>query len=269
MDCFENHLVLEKVLRDLKSQDFSIVDLQSFMGISPPIDAEKIEQGIRSLAKALVVGDPYLPRLYDNSASLDYSISSFNHIGGPSRNSNHPAFSSQTELDLHTDGTLNYLGEVRLSVLGCVTEAQHGGESILFRAGALAKQIMSEERDVLAPFLDQRAMRRHTTIGLDLKYSEGPILKQVGHEVFANYCTTPRDEWRYDVVPGLVEARSAFEAARLDFPNFTFSFLLRSGQVLVMDNARVSHGRLGFTDSAVESRYLLRCLFRHYPGSGA
>ncbi len=269
MNNLESRLLFERIRRDLKDQDFAVIDRQILVGMTPQLDGAKIEQGIRSLANVLGIGEPYLPELYKNSACIDYTQSLFNHIGGPSRKSNHPAFSSQNELNLHTDGTLNYIGEVRLTILGCITEAQRGGESVLFRAAALAEQVMREDRDILAPFFDPRAMRRHATIDENLRYAEGPLLKWVGGELLSSYCTTPRDEWRYDVVPGLREARRAFEAAISDFPNLTCTFPLKCGQALVMDNSRLSHGRLSFTDNPSAPRYLLRGLFRNYPGATA
>jgi hypothetical protein len=265
MKAIGNSALSSKVRQELATQDFAIVDLKTVLGVMSHLDGASIERGIVSLAEGIRIGAPFVPDLYKDSISSDYTQSTFNHVGGPARRAKHPAFSTQSELDLHTDGTLNAIGEVRLSILGCVSEAQHGGETVLFRASALAEHMMKRDCDVLAPFFDPRAMRRHTTVGEDLKYADGPILKWVDDELLASYCTTPRDEWRYDMVPDLREARRAFDAAILDLPEFTFTFLLREGQALVMDNSRTSHGRLSFSDNPNAPRHIIRALFRLYP----
>jgi hypothetical protein len=210
------------------------------------------------------LGDPFTPQLYAAPRSDEYTTQGlFNHVGGPAKKADHPAFSSNSELELHTDGTLNPVGEVRISMLICVNEASEGGDSIIFRAAALGQEMFAQH-DIRALF-DPRALRRHATVAEKRQFDDGPVLQKVGDDLFARYCTTLRDEWRYDTVPGLAEARITYEDAARRQAQWTHQFLLKRGQALVMDNARVSHGRTEFRDAPGAPRHLVRALFRKYP----
>lgn len=261
MNICEETSAVDRILLELKSKDYSIVDLFPEDEIA---SSAEIEREMLKLAETLKLGGAFTPKLYAKPTCDDFTKQGFfNHVGGPATRADHPAFSTNSGLDLHTDGTLNPLGEVRISILACVSEAAKGGQSVLFRAAALGEAMAANLN--IEPLYDPRALRRHTTIGAVPQHDDGPVLQKQGDEVLARYCTTPRDEWRVDDVPGLANARATYEQAAQDEPDWTHVFLLKRGQALVMDNARVSHGRTAFEDNPKAPRHMVRALFRQYP----
>ncbi|TIL31691.1 TauD/TfdA family dioxygenase [Mesorhizobium sp.] len=257
---------LKGIQRDLDRQDCALVDVAKPEQGNEEIKSDTVEAGILKLADFMMLGPTYTPSLYDAPTSEVYTQpAKFNHVGGPALKADHPAFSTTVGLDLHTDGTLNPIGEVQTCILGCVTEAAEGGDSVLFRAAALAESLLAEGADWLEPLFDPGALRRHTTVGETLKHADGPVLLRSDGRIQSRYCATPRDEWRYGAVPGLAQARERFEEAMTNSPDFSMVFRLRAGQALVMCNSRISHGRTEFRDKPGCARHMVRALFRSGP----
>jgi len=192
-----------------------------------------------------------------------------NDVGGPSATKAHPSFSRSAALDLHTDGTLEPIGKLATSILLCLQDASCGGETVIVRTSAVFEELWSSGdehlRSCLRPLCDARALRRWETVRDGRGFADGPVFEPANDGRFVTrYCTSPRDEWRYDAVAGLAEARACFDN-RMRATGERFEIALAPGELLLLNNRRVSHGRNGFTSFPGSPRHLLRGLFLAEP----
>lgn len=254
---------LDSIRLEFCKKDYAVFDLPSSLTANEGSTQENIQDVIAFLTSELKLGEPYIPPIYRMGDHSSYVESSgLNHIGGPAQNSNHPAFSSSERLDLHTDGTLDRIGDIQTSILVCVNPARKGGDSVLFRSAALAEKLLHEGDIDLEPFFSHIALRRHTTILDKVLYADGPVLGWKKKQIVSRYCITPRDKWQFGAVTGLEDARKAFEAYVKNHPSYTSKVRMLSGQVIIMNNNRISHGRTAFNDESSSPRHMIRALFR-------
>jgi alpha-ketoglutarate-dependent taurine dioxygenase len=241
---------------DLASSDFAVVNLGAG-------SKGQLAERLVDFALCMCFGKPAILDLYASGVGASHSTThGLNDVGGPSIAAGHPAFSEDTGLDLHTDGTLEPLGAVRTSILVCVQPAMSGGETILVRTAAVLER--ADEREVahLEPLFDPRALRRHATIGGAGEFTDGPVFGRERGKVVGRYSVSPRDEWRFDQVPGLRRARDTIDALLDAAPWARFEVRLACGEALILNNTRVSHGRREFQSFDGAPRHLLRGLFR-------
>ncbi|MEH6477809.1 MAG: TauD/TfdA family dioxygenase [Sneathiella sp.] len=254
---------LDRIRFDFCKNDYAIIDLPIPKSGKGGRTKESVQDVVAFLASELELGKPYTPPLYQMSSSQNYTESGgFSHVGGPAHSSNHPAFTSSKELDLHTDGSLDSIGDVQTSILACINPASEGGDSVLFRSAAMAEKLVVEGDVDLEALFSLLALRRHTTIAERNSHADGPVLDWKGKQIVSRYCITPRDEWRYDAVPGLKEAREAFEASVKNYTGHIAKVRMLKGQAIIMNNNRISHGRTAFIDDPSRPRHIVRALFR-------
>ncbi|WP_448202862.1 TauD/TfdA family dioxygenase [Azospirillum sp. sgz302134] len=245
---------INEIQDDLRAQDFSVLHFED-------VERDGLAVQLVELAATLGLGEPYVPDLYQSYEGVAYSSGfGLSDIGGPSAGADHPAFSQDTELDLHTDGTLEPIGVVRTTMLVCIQPAQSGGETVIERTSALLEGMDAAGRRVLEPLFDSRALRRHATV--KERHSDGPVFATDGDgRIIGRYSVSPRDEWRYDDVPGLREARQLFETRLAEASGVRHAIRLTTGQALIMSNSRVSHARRRFQNAPGAPRHLMRGLF--------
>ena len=171
---------------------------------------------------------------------------------------------SHDDLDLHNDGAMRPHGhEVDLFALLCVDAAMAGGESVFVSAGAVIDVLRAEfprafER-LCRPFPFERS---HVTYAGQAPVSWAPVFDLGGPR--------PRVRWnrqRIEMAPAVtgvrltphdVDALDAMDAV-LARPALRFRHTLARGELLVVDDARVLHGRSSFRDDPAASG---RCLIR-------
>jgi hypothetical protein len=238
----------------IKDQDFVIVDSQLR-------ERDQLEASMRSWGSALGLGKPYVPILYREGKTSKFGTSDgVNDVGGPSIGLSHPGFSLDTELQLHTDGTVEGIGQVRTVLLMCVRPALEGGETVVVRTSRLLECLDAGELSQLAPLFDTEALRRHGTV--KLLYGDGPVFSFENERILGRYSVSPRDEWRYDVVKGLARARSFFDDLLERADGIVHRIKLKQGQMLIFDNSRISHARTAFKSHPENPRHLLRALYQ-------
>lgn len=224
-----------------------------------------------TLASALGLSAPFVPPLYRSREDL-YAGSGINLLTttlSKEPRGGHPAFQSRGAIELHTDGTLQALGEIPTAVLFCLLPASRGGDTILFDAVGAFADLHSREPNIAVALLDERALSRLATIGGSSEFRSGPVFAIRGEELLARYCVTPRDRWAIYEVNRLAEAKEAMAQMAKPGSPFYLTLRLEAGQGIILANDRISHGRTDFDDGDSGNRRMLRALFTSTPVSCA
>lgn len=139
----------------------------------------------------------------------------------------------------HTDGAFQPVPEAVVA-LQCVVPASRGGESLLVSAPAMLGAVEGAFGvDALAALSSPGAIR----IERDGEETTGPVLFRAGSLARIRYRSDP-----HALIDVAEPARAAYRRMRdhlLD-PRNVLKVALRPGQVLLVDNYSVLHGRAGF-----------------------
>jgi gamma-butyrobetaine dioxygenase len=162
-------------------------------------------------------------------------------------------------LDPHTDNPYRW-PVPGVQLLHCLVNQTSGGLSTLVDGFAAAEALRASDAEAFR-VLSQTAVRfRYRDAGTELVASAAPIELDVAGRLQAVHFSP-----RLDFVPllppmlldGYYRARRAFDHL-LRSPRFEIRFLLDAGELLLMDNRRLLHGRTGF-DPAEGLRHLQGC----------
>lgn len=148
---------------------------------------------------------------------------------------------------------------VKTAVLYCVTSAADGGESTIFNATAAVRALAEEDIDLVAPLFDSRALTRNGSaelVGID-----GPVFAFENGTLKTRYSVDYVSQWNFEAVPGLAEAFAALERFAKPGSEFYSQTPLEAGELLLMANDLIAHGRLGFRNSETITRRMGRVLF--------
>ena len=221
---------------------------------------------LHDFTQALNLGDPFVPSLYQFSNSTLYDERGISTLAPVHADeSHHPVFGSTDPLELHTDGTLQQLGEVPTSVLFCVSPADCGGATTVFQAVQAFLELHDAHPALAAALLDERALTKHASVNGSREVCSGPVYGYRDGELVTRYSVTDRDHWNDDEVARLADAKNALaDLAKWNTPYF-HQITLGRGQGIILANDKVSHGRTGFSNSPHQTRRMLRVLFRHKP----
>lgn len=150
-----------------------------------------------------------------------------------------------TDLALHTDRA-RFPGPPRLLGMLCVRQARHGGESVLVSGHAVHNALLRSRPEVL-PHLYQ-----------DFHFGRGPDFDRV-YPVFRRgdgrlrvqynryWITRGQQEHGLPLSTARIAALDAFDEVLAD-PRMALRVRLRRGDLLLMDNMAILHGRTPFTD---------------------
>jgi gamma-butyrobetaine dioxygenase len=162
-------------------------------------------------------------------------------------------------LDPHTDNPYRW-PVPGVQLLHCLVNNTRGGLSTLVDGFAAAESLRASDAEAFR-LMSQTAVRfRYRDAGTELVASAAPIELDVAGRLQAVHFSP-----RLDFVPllppaqldGYYRARRAFDHL-LRSPQFEIRFLLDAGDLLMMDNRRLLHGRTGF-DPAEGLRHLQGC----------
>jgi len=162
-------------------------------------------------------------------------------------------------LDPHTDNPYRW-PVPGVQLLHCLVNQTSGGLSTLVDGFAVAEALRARDAEAFR-VLSQTAVRfRYRDSGTELVASAAPIELDVAGRLQAVHFSP-----RLDFVPllppmlldGYYRARRAFDHL-LRSPQFEVRFLLDAGELLMMDNRRLLHGRTGF-DPSEGLRHLQGC----------
>ena len=255
---------LQEIVRRYWAHGFAVIAMPD--GADP-------RRVILDFAARLHLGQPFVPPLYTIGG---YRGEALNRISvewnGDIR---HPSFETTKGLPLHCDGTLQPLGIVKNSTLFCQSSAPVGGETVLFNAAAAFAELLKRDPDGSLALTSPDVLTRTANINGSRESHVGPAFEIRNGKIVCGYSTAKTDSWSTaaQTDPALRRALSFFRNAS-DSANpasrYLLSMKLAGGQMILMDNGRLSHGRKEYQNTAEQVRVLFRGLFLKHPiGGGA
>jgi Taurine catabolism dioxygenase TauD, TfdA family len=173
----------------------------------------------------------------------------------------HPAFATRAGQRVHSDGTLQHIGEVKTSLLACRSPASYGGESILFNSTAAFAALATRDEPAAAALMGEAVLVRTANIN-DGDSMAGPAFALHGDQLLSRYSVTATDTFQAaGVDPAALNRGLIFllHHAHPGSPHY-LELALSAGQGLLLANDRISHGRRPFRDGTTP-RVMLRALF--------
>lgn len=239
---------------------FAIIEIRS--GNSDPA-------AVQALGKALGLGEPFVPPLYTLGGQDVRSVSRISAAANAgSSDEHHPSFGRTVGQPFHCDGTLQTIGFIKSAVLLCESPAAEGGETILFNASAAFAELAALDPAAAAALGTHGVLTRQANINGCTDENVGPAFTVQDGRLVCGYSVTATDRWTY---PDASDAAAldrgvAFldRASRPDSPLY-LRLRLDTGHAILLDNTRISHGRLPYVDSAERRRCMYRGLFRQSP----
>ncbi|MGD1524586.1 TauD/TfdA family dioxygenase [Vibrio harveyi] len=253
---------IDKILDLFYRQGFVVVN-----GDSLP-DGHQLEY----LSNALNLGDPFRSD-YNQKYFPNKNRSLKSEIGKKEQNKDdykHPVFEQSDALEQHVDGTFSPLGEVKTTVLMCKTPALSGGDSTLFNAYGAIKQIESESPALANAFKDSNAFRRKSAFeNIDVEFIDSAFgIDELYKREVIRLAFDSSADWAYgfERVPHLKEAYERLIDIKDNDSDFFLQFKLNKGDVIIMDNTRITHGRTSFRQNHAEPRMMIRSVHKLLPG---
>lgn len=163
----------------------------------------------------------------------------------------------EEDLALHTDRA-RFPGPPRLLGMLCIRPARHGGESVLVSGHAVHNTLLGSRPEVL-PVL-YREFHFGSEPGLERIY---PVFRRSAGRLHMQYnrswITRGQREHGAPLSTAQVAALDAFDEVLAD-PRMALRVRLRRGDLLLMDNMAILHGRTSFVDPPAP--HAGRCLAR-------
>jgi alpha-ketoglutarate-dependent taurine dioxygenase len=220
---------------------------------------------ILSLATQLRMGEPFVPPLYTKNGYRSEPLARISRESGGAKS--HPSFERATALPFHCDGTLQPIGMVKVAALFCASAAASGGETILFNAAAAFARLLDDDPDAALALANPGVLVRQANVNGSSECNRGPAFCVEDSWLVSGYSVADTDRWDYEAAPDRAALARAVaylsEASRPGSEHFLV-FRLEAGQIIVMSNCRIAHGRLEYTDAAAK-RVLHRGLFLQHP----
>jgi alpha-ketoglutarate-dependent taurine dioxygenase len=222
-----------------------------------------------ALAGSLGLGEAFVPPLYTkggNRARPVSRISAASNLG--TSDESHPSFGRAVGQPLHCDGTLQEIGFIKASVLLCESPGAQGGDTTLFNASAAYAQLAAADGPAAVALATPGVLIRQANINGCSDINAGPAFSARDGQLVCGYSVTETDRW--DVPDGVAEADLyrgvgfLSHAALPGSPDFA-QLTLGSGQAIIFDNTRISHGRTPYRDSGARRRCLYRSLHLCHP----
>ncbi|MEU5191603.1 TauD/TfdA family dioxygenase [Streptomyces klenkii] len=253
---FTEHDAPNQLVHILEERGFAVVA----MAAPGPPDAI-----LSSLAAALRLGDPYVPALYRYAETKGYSAS-YADIRSDTKD-HHPGFSTTAGQAWHVDGLLDDIGDIKTTILYCVSAAHRGGDTLLFNSLAAFAELREKDPAAAEALLSPRALNRRSTISaIDLN-ATGPVFSvDEEGDLITRYTDNETCTWNFAAGPpgGLQRALAFFRSAS-DNPRYRLAIRLTAGEALIFRNDRLAHGRQSYEDKPNARRHLVRALYANVP----
>lgn len=223
------------------------------------------EADVAALAAGLGLGPAFVPPTYRVASTRGLyrrdglNVLSATHGDGFS----HPAFTTTTGQQLHSDGTVQPIGVVRTSILLCLSQAADGGDSVLFNSVAAFCRLAQEDL-AAARALTTDCLRRTATVGTIDESLLGPAFALQHGRLVSRYSVTHTESWEFPVgtdVPALRRALARMDELSAPGSDLRAELRLAPGQGLIMANDQIAHGRTAYRDAPGHVRTMVRGLF--------
>ncbi|XP_054764837.2 gamma-butyrobetaine dioxygenase-like [Lytechinus pictus] len=166
------------------------------------------------------------------------------------------------DLPLHTDSA-SYNTQPGIQMLHCIKQAAHGGGNTLvdgFKVASDLRTTSPDSYDVLTKQILEFYDRGTDILGEFYYHAKHYVLRlneknEVDRISFSDHGRSAMNRMQVDDVIKTYKALSLFTAL-LYAPENVFEYNMKDGDMLIMDNYRVLHGRKSFTVSPGSARHL-------------
>jgi hypothetical protein len=215
------------------------------------------------LAAGLGLGPAFAPPQYRSRPYVDGQ--GVTRISADAATAAHPAFGQATGQELHSDGTLQRIGEIKTTMMLCARPAASGGTSRLFNAAGAFAALLSRDPAAAAALTAPEVLTRTSNLpDCQGQSAAGPAFAIADGRVISRYSITSTDAYHPGAVtdPAALGRALAFlqDAARPGSGFYT-EITLTAGQGLLLANDMISHGRTPYHDDPAAPRLLYRALF--------
>ncbi|MCM3491576.1 TauD/TfdA family dioxygenase [Alkalihalophilus marmarensis] len=222
-----------------------------------------------NLYKCLGLYQPFVPQIYQHDPEI-YQKSGLNYIHRGQKKGNgerfHRAFQTTNNQKLHSDGTLEGIGQIKTSTLFCVNPAGEGGDNLIFNSVAAFFTLLKMSPNLACSMLEENALKR-VDIGRTNRSSIGPAFKIENNKLISRFSMDNTCDWEYGFNQ-ILNLRECFNQLNrfinLDSPYYT-RIRLQRNQGLIMANHKISHGRTFYSETPDSQRKMIRGLFSNEP----
>ncbi|MFJ4774048.1 TauD/TfdA family dioxygenase [Streptomyces uncialis] len=229
--------------------------------VSVPGAAPSAED-LNGLSAALRLGEVFTPPMYSASSHTAGGVSRLTAASG----GDHP-FQDRAGQNVHCDGTLQPLGQVRTTLMLCVRAAAAGGASYLVDLVDAYAELRRVDPEAAEQLAHDTALVRTSTFSSGHSTAGPAFARDTSGSWTTRYSRTATDA--YHPTPGgeaaMERALAFLDAAARPGSAFRTDFTLKAGQALILANDRLGHGRTAFRDDPSAPRLLLRALFTLRP----
>lgn len=221
------------------------------------------------LGPSLRLGDPFTPPLYTMGAIKPGPISRISAArNSGTSDADHPSFGRSDCQQLHSDGTLQDIGVVKTGILVCECAAAEGGDTTLFNISAAFVELLALDPDAAVAMTMPGTLVRTANINGCTDENRGPAVSVIDGTLVSRYSVTDTDSW---AVPDQVnedDQRRAIkfltDASQSGSPYYT-ELKVATGQAIIFDNTKISHGRTAYKDSPDRRRCMYRGVYLRHP----
>ncbi|GGY13697.1 MULTISPECIES: TauD/TfdA family dioxygenase [Streptomyces] len=218
---------------------------------------------LSDLAAALRLGEVFTPPMYTESSHTAASgVSRLTAASG----GDHP-FQDRAAQNVHCDGTLQSLGQVRTTLMLCVRAAADGGASYLVNLVDAYAELRRVDPEAAEQLAHEAVLVRTSTFCSGKSTSGAAFARERDGSWTTRYSRTATDTYHPspDGAATLARALEFLDAAARAGSAFRTDFTLKPGHALILANDRLGHGRTAFCDDPSAPRLLLRALFTLRP----
>ncbi|EHR52425.1 Taurine catabolism dioxygenase TauD, TfdA family [Saccharomonospora marina XMU15] len=229
------------------------------------------EDTVLRLAGELGLDKPFIPPLYTRGGRAAPPVSRIaTPPVAPPSGAVHPGFETRNGQDLHCDGTLQDIGQVKAVILLCVAQGLSGGTTSLFNAHGAVAELLDHDPEAAKALTAPGLLQRQATINGSTEAVATPVCTVQDGQIVCRYCVSTTDRW---VLPDGPELRTVqrglefLDLARRESSPHLLRFVLGAGHALILDNTRLSHGRDPYQDDDRHRRLLYRSLHLSHPAA--
>lgn len=255
-----------EVMRLFATQGFVVLSGGSF-----PFGVKTSEDKLRLVESLYNLGDIEPSKVMTDIYPERLRKSGYTNIGRINKalNLRHKAFDENNSQEYHVDGIFRPTGDLNTVVMACEQQAISGGETKLFNCSAAVKQVRATWPELVELLYDPRSMRRVSDYEGNQRESTAPILMfdETYKREVVNFSVDTTVDWKYssNLIPGLSKVTDILRKMTLGDNEYTLSFLLKTGDVLMLDNGLLAHGRNAFVDSIPHPRTMVRGKYKMMP----
>jgi len=223
-------------------------------------DTTQPRRKLMNVARELGFDSAFVPPQYSNDKEL-YDEFGVNQIGlEDNTTQNHRGFSSNEVQEIHVDGTLESIGNIPTTMMLCQSQGVNGGESRIFNSVGAFCQLASEQPKLAKALSSDQALTR-SAVDLSGESVTGPAFDINQYGLVNRFSLDNTSKWNIDVVGSLEPALNWMKRKLTKNSGFYTEFQLNPGELLIIANHKVSHGRNEYKDKKGKRRKLFRAIF--------